>query len=401
MKRVVILGSTGSIGENALRVVKALPDHFRVVGLAAHSNSTRLLEQAAEFGVTRVALSDNAAARTARSDAPAGIEVLAGIAGAAELAAAAEADLVVCAIVGMAAVQPVVAAIAAGHDVALATKEVLVSAGRVVCALCAKQGVRLLPIDSEHSAIFQCLQDTQRLPWCVRQGRDSATAPVEDQVRRLILTASGGPFARQPELDFATITVADALNHPRWRMGPKVTIDSATMMNKGLEILEAHWLFNIPVERIDVLIHPESIVHSLVEFNDAAMLAQLGVPDMRLAIQYAMTWPERPVNTSLPRLDLAAAGSLNFMEPDLQRFPCLRLAREAALAGGSAPAVMNAANEVAVEAFLAGRISFPAIWQTVEKILERHPRGNCNNLDEVVQADAWAREAARTMLTGS
>lgn len=246
MKRIVVLGCTGSIGENALKVVEALPDRFRVVGLAAHRNAERVLAQAARHGVTRVALSDPAAAAEARRLAPPGLRVLAGEEGVAELAAGAEADLVVCAIVGLAALHPVLAAIDAGHDVALATKEVLVSAGEVVCRRCDARGVRLLPIDSEHSALFQSLQDTRRLPWCVRRGDSDPALRVEDRVRRLVLTASGGPFAQRPDLDLATVSVDDALKHPRWRMGPKVTIDSATMMNKGLEILEARWLFNVP-----------------------------------------------------------------------------------------------------------------------------------------------------------
>lgn len=395
MKRIVVLGCTGSIGENALKVVEALPDRFRVVGLAAHRNAERVLAQAARHGVTRVALSDPAAAAEARRLAPPGLRVLAGEEGVAELAAGAEADLVVCAIVGLAALHPVLAAIDAGHDVALATKEVLVSAGEVVCRRCDARGVRLLPIDSEHSALFQSLQDTRRLPWCVRRGDSDPALRVEDRVRRLVLTASGGPFAQRPDLDLATVSVDDALKHPRWRMGPKVTIDSATMMNKGLEILEARWLFNVPVDRIDVLVHPESIVHSLVEFGDAAMVAQLGMPDMRIAIQYAMAWPERPANATLPRLDLAALGALHFQAPDPVRFPCLGLARAAAMAGGTAPAVLNAANEVAVAAFLERRISFPAIWGTVETVLERRPRGACDALDDVVAADAWARSEAR------
>lgn len=400
MKRIVLLGSTGSIGENALRVVEALPGCFRVVGLAAQGSAERVLEQARAFQVPVVALGDPAAAARARSLAPPGLRVLSGPEGVAELAAA-EADLVVCAIVGLAALHPVLAAIGAGHDVALATKEVLVSAGALVCRLCEAGGVRLLPIDSEHSALFQCLQDTRRQPWCVRRGPQAPGAASEEAVERLILTASGGPFADRPDLDFETVTVEEALNHPRWRMGPKVTVDSATLMNKGLEILEARWLFNMPVEKIDVLVHPESIVHSLVAFRDGALLAQLGAPDMRVAIQYAMTWPDRPPNAGLPRLDLAALGALQFRRPDTGRFPCLGLARAAACAGGSAPAALNAANEVAVAGFLEERLPFAGIARVVGGVLERRPAGACDTLDEIVAADVWARAEARAAMARS
>lgn len=401
MKHIVILGSTGSIGENALRVVEALPGQFRVAGLAAHSQAERVVEQAVRFGVPVVALGDPVAAERARAMAPAGLRVLSGPEGIVELAAAAGADLVVCAIVGLAALHPVLAAIEAGIDVALATKEVLVSAGELVCRRCEERGVRLLPIDSEHSALFQSLQDTRRLPWCVRRGAPAlAETAIEESIERLVLTASGGPFADRPTLDFDAVTVEDALNHPRWRMGPKVTIDSATMMNKGLEILEARWLFNIPVDRIDVVVHPQSIVHSLVEFRDAAMVAQLGMPDMRIAIQYAMTWPEHAANATLPRLDLAAAGTLTFRTPDPRRFPCLGLARQAATAGGSAPAVMNAANEEAVAAFLARRIPFSGIWRIVETVLDRRPVTPCASLPDIIEADAQGRSEARAVMAG-
>ena len=397
MKRIVILGSTGSIGENALRIVSSLPGEFEVVGLAAGRNARRVLEQARDFGVGVVALSDTAAAAEARADAPKGVRVLAGEEGVAELAARPGVDLVVCAIVGMAALRPALAAIAAGHDLAIATKEVLVACGAIVQRECERHGVNLLPIDSEHSALFQSLQDTRRAPWCVRNRSGAAPGgePIEDSILRLIVTASGGPFFFRPEVDFSHVTVADALNHPRWRMGPKVTIDSATMMNKGLEIMEARWLFNVPVERIDVLVHPQSLVHSLVEFRDGAVMAQLGATDMRIAIQYAMCWPRRLENATLPRLDLVTAGALEFREPDPARFPCLALAREALSAGGAAPAVMNAANEVAVDAFLKDRIPFPGIWETVGRTLS-HPDlpKAADTLDDILAADAWARRVA-------
>ncbi len=400
MKNIVILGSTGSIGENALNIVRSMPGRFNVLAVAAATNSARVLEQAAEFGVPKVALMYTGAAADARKVAPPGVEVLEGIDGLCELASLPEADLVVCAIVGMAALKPVLAAIEAGHDVAIATKEVLVAAGELVCKRCTAKGVDLLPIDSEHSALFQALQDSGCAPWCVRnRNPQSSLSVVEKTVERLILTASGGPFAGRPDLDFATVTVQEALNHPRWKMGPKVTIDSATMMNKGLEILEARWLFDIPVERISVLVHPESIVHSLVEFTDGAQIAQLGVPDMRLPIQYSMTWPERVGNSTLPRLDLSKTGTLHFSEPDPERFPCLRIARQAAAAGGVATAVMNAANEVAVSAFLEGRIHLPRIWGCIEAVLAECPSVTGNlGLDAILDADTWARRRAEEIL---
>ena len=399
MKRIVILGSTGSIGENALRIVDSLPGEFEVVGLAAHRATTRILEQARDYHVPAIALSDPDAAAAARADAPSGVEVLSGIEGAAELAARSDVDLVVCAIVGMAALRPALAAIEAGHDLAIATKEVLVACGAIVRRLCEERRVNLLPIDSEHSALFQSLQDTRLRPWCVRNRAPATTPPIEPTIRRLVLTASGGPFGLLPSVDFDAVTPDLALNHPRWKMGPKVTIDSATMMNKGLEIMEARWLFDIPVDRIDVLVHPQSIVHSLVEFRDGAVMAQLGATDMRIAIQYALCWPRRLPNPTLPRLDLAAIGSLDFHKPDPDRFPCLRIARAALSAGGSAPAAMNAANEVAVAAFLNRRIPFPGIWRTVEDVLSRPDLPTAaDTLDDILAADAWARRAASELV---
>ncbi len=378
-KRLLLLGSTGSIGENALRVIAALPGRFQIVGLAANRHGERALEQARAFGVSSVALADPAAATAARQAAPAGVRVLEGEAGVVELVRTSGADLVLCAMVGMAGLRPVLAAVEAGMDVALATKEVLVAAGALVCATAARTGARLLPVDSEHSALFQCLQGAR---------------PAS--VRRLLLTASGGPFARRPELDLDHVSVKDALRHPRWNMGRKVTVDSATLMNKGLEIMEARWLFDVPLERIEVVIHPESLVHSLVEFVDGGVLAQLGPPDMRFAIQYALTWPER-VDGGLPQLDLIAAGALHFHAPESERFPCLRLAREAAAGGGAQPAVLNAANEVAVDWFLEGRMPFGGIWRTVSAVLARTPPSAAATptLDELFETDAWARREAR------
>ena len=401
-KRIVLLGSTGSIGENVLRIVDTLPGRFRVIGLAAGHHAERVAAQTAEYGVADIALADEQAARRAAAALGNGARVRSGAAGIEALAALPEADLVVCAMVGMAALQPVLAAIEAGHDVALATKEVLVAAGELVCARAAARGINLLPIDSEHSAIFQALCGARALPWCVRNRPEAALAApeaAEDLVQQLWLTASGGPFFFHPEIDFAKVTPQQALKHPKWRMGPKVTIDSATMMNKGLEILEARWLFNVPVDRIGVLVHPESIVHSLAEFTDGAQLAQLGYPDMRLPIQVAMAWPERPANATLPRLRLAEARTLHFEEPDPERFPCLRIVREAAFKGGFATCVMNAANEVAVSAFLAEKLRFPGIWETVAQVVgETPPCIGVPGLDALLEADRWARERAGELL---
>lgn len=397
MRSIIILGSTGSIGETTLRVAAALPDRIRVVGLAARRNVRRLLEQAQRFGVRQVAVGDTAAAEEARRLAPDGVRVGSGEAGVCELAGAGEADTVVCALVGMGGLRPAMAAIEAGRDVALATKEALVAAGGIVMAARARRGVDILPIDSEHSALFQCLQSSSFIPACVRTAHAPASQAAETRVRQLLLTASGGPFAGRPDIDLTRVTLGEALAHPRWAMGRKVTIDSATMMNKGLEIMEARWLFNVPVEHVSVVVHPESVVHSLVTFVDGACVAQLSPPDMRYAIQYALTWPDRCA-VDAPAADLTKLAGLHFAEPDETRFRCLRLARQAAAAGGTVPAVLNAANEVAVDAFLSGRIGFAGIWQTVERVLERHSGRPVEELDDVLAVDRWAREAARLFL---
>ena len=393
MRSIIILGSTGSIGESALRVAAALPDRLRITGLATRTNVKRVLEQAAQFGVRQVTVGDRTAAAEARRLAPPGVRVLAGEEGVAELAAAPDADIVLCALVGLTGLRPVLAAIEAGHDVALATKEVLVAAGELVMAARARRNVRILPVDSEHSALFQCLQSPVFSPFCVRPADAPAAQAAETRVRQLLLTASGGPFADRPEIDFDKATIQQALNHPRWAMGRKVTIDSATMMNKGLEIMEARWLFNVPLASVDVVVHPESVVHSLVSFVDGAWLAQLSPPDMRFAIQYALTWPDR-VAVDMPALELSRLARLHFSAPDEGRFPCLRLARQAAAIGGTCPAVLNAANEIAVEAFLAGKICFSGIWQIVEQVLSRHERMEIGGLDDILAVDQWARVAA-------
>ncbi len=379
MKKVVILGSTGSIGRSALRVAEALPDRLKIVGLASRGNVRALLRQAARFGVKNVCVADpHAAAACSRAELG-GRRLFKGAEGLAEIAALAEADVVLCSVVGVAGLKPVLAALQHGADVALATKEVLVAAGSIVMETARRHNARILPVDSEHCAIFQCM-DTCR----------------DNEARKILLTASGGPFHHQPRVNFDKVTVAEALNHPKWQMGRKVTVDSATLMNKGLEVIEAHWLFGMPMKDIDVVVHPESIVHSAVEFRDGSILAQLSVPDMRFAIQHALTYPDR-VDGRLPRLDLAKRGCLRFHEPDLDRFPCLGLARAAGEKGGTRPAVLNAANEVAVEKFLEGRIAFSGIWHTVEKVLRMH-RGTANpSLEEILAADEWARAEARAL----
>jgi 1-deoxy-D-xylulose-5-phosphate reductoisomerase len=379
-KQVVVLGSTGSIGENALRVASTLPDRMQIVGLAARTNIDRVLEQARQFKVRTVAIADKPTAELASSQKPHGISILGGDEGVSRLAALPDADVVLCALVGMAGLRSVLSALENGKDVALATKEVLVAAGKTVMETAARNKARILPVDSEHSAIFQCI-DGQ---------------PAKE-IRRLILTASGGPFANQHNVNFDKVTAADALNHPRWNMGRKVTVDSATLMNKGLEIMEAHWLFGIPYDRIDVVIHPESIVHSMVEFVDGSVLAQLSPPDMRFAIQHALTYPDR-VDGSLPALDLANMGPLHFKAPDINRFPCLRLARHAAITGGTMPAVLNAANEIAVEQFLAGQLTFSGIWHTVEAVMNLHQVIDNPTLDDIDREDHWARQEAKRII---
>lgn len=393
MRSLTILGSSGSIGECALRVAAANPGLVRVTGLAVRRATDKVLDQARRFGVRRIAVADAAAADEARRRLPAGVKLLAGDAGVVELAADSEADIVLCALVGMAGLRPVLAVLQSGRHVALATKEALVAAGAVVMRERALHGAHLLPVDSEHSAIFQCLQSPAFTPACVRAAAAPPAQHAEARVRRLLLTASGGPLAQHPEIDLERVTVAEALRHPRWSMGRKISVDSATMMNKGLEIVEASWLFNLPPERIEVIVHPESIVHSLVEFNDRAMLAQLSPPDMRFAIHYALTWPDRAANPLEP-LDLVKLARLNFAAPDERRFPCLGLARAAAMAGGTAPAVLNAANEVAVESFLAGRLTFAGIWRTVESVLAAHTPLAEPSLEAIFEADSWARRAA-------
>jgi len=395
MKRIVVLGSSGSIGESTLRVAETLSSRLSVTGLAVKRNYKRVLEQARRFNVGHVAVADPEMAGLCAVDAPSGVTVYKAQAGVEELAARADADIVVCGIVGIAGLKPVMAAVRNGTDIALATKEVLVAAGGIVTGECAKRGSRLLPVDSEHSAIFQCLEGYnhrgQRSDGCEKGPKHPG-----QEIRRILLTASGGPFAFRSDIDLDKVTVDQVLEHPRWSMGKKVTVDSASLMNKGLEIMEAHWLFNMPIEQIDVVVHPESIVHSLVEFVDGTVMAQLSIPDMRFAIQYALTYPER-LDGVLPKLDLAKTGGLHFWEPDTVRFPCLTLAREAAVTGGTMPAVLNAANEIAVQKFLERRVTFSGIWRLVEGVMENHTVVDEPDIDDVIEADAWARRAAQAL----
>ena len=367
MRRIVIVGSTGSIGTQALDVV-AGSESLEVVGLAAHSNADLLLEQAARFGAPRLALADPEAATRA------GEGVLAGPEGLVELITDTGCDLVLNALVGSAGLGPTVAALGEGIDLALANKESLVVGGELVTALAEATSAAVLPVDSEHSALFQLIE-----------GQAPGT------IDRLVLTASGGPF--RGRTDLSSITREDALAHPTWDMGAKITVDCATLMNKGLEVIEAHHLFGIPYEQIDVVVHPQSLVHSLVQLNDSALLAHLGPTDMRIPISYALHYPAR-ADSGIEPLDLASVGRLEFEPPDEETFACLRLAREAGVAGGSAPCVLNAANEVAVAAFLDGRLPFAAIAEVIERTLEAMPAHPVGHFAELFAVDAEARERA-------
>lgn len=382
MKRLAILGSTGSIGRNALAVAAEHPEEFHVVGLAAGKNAQVLAEQIIAFRPLQVSVQDEAVAQELK-DLLAGqppVEILVGSEGAVAVAASVEVDLVVSAMVGAVGLPPTLAAVEAGKSVALANKESLVAAGPLVMRAVAAHGATLIPVDSEHSAIFQALEGQPR-----------------DGVRRLWLTASGGPFRTWPKEKLDEATPAQALKHPNWAMGAKITIDSATMMNKALEVIEAGILFGLPVSQIEVFIHPQSIIHSLVEFVDGSVLAQLGWPDMRLPIAYALTYPRRlPLNGE--PLDLGKVAQLTFERPDFERFPSLRLGYEAAEAGGTMPAVLNAANEVAVAAFLAGRLPFSRIPRVVEETMARHTPAPLENLPQVLAVNNWAREFTQALI---
>lgn len=380
-KNVVVLGSTGSIGESSLKVARDLPGRMKLVGLAANRSADALAAQMAEFGIQQGCLYDPTGLDRVRSAVPDNVTLHSGESGLVELATLPEADLVLIAIVGVAGLKPALAAIEAGKDIAVASKEILVMAGEAVMTAARRKGVKVLPVDSEHNAIFQCLE-----------GRSP------DEVSRLILTASGGPFRTLPAADLSQVTVAQALKHPTWEMGKKITIDSATLFNKGLEMIEARWLFDIGMDRVDVIVHPQSIIHSMVEFIDSSVLAQLSTTDMCFPIQYAVTWPER-VSNSLPPLDFAKLAKLDFEAPRWDDFPALNLAKEAGTVGGTLPAVLNAANEIAVSAFLEGHLSFPGIWDTVAETMSLHRTHHHPSLEEIVAADEWARETAKSLLT--
>jgi len=381
MKRISILGSTGSIGQSTLDVVARHPDRFSVVGLAEGHDVELLAKQIERFEPKVVSVRDVESANRLR-----GLlrhcrpEIVWGIEGACTVAAIPEAQLVVSAIVGAAGLLPTMRAIESRKNIALANKESMVVAGEIVSRLAAEMGVKILPVDSEHAAIHQSLAGHRR-----------------EDVTAIHLTASGGPFLKATREEMERAGPEEAIKHPRWSMGAKITIDSATMMNKGLEVIEARWLFNVEPERIRVVIHPQSIVHSLVEYKDGCVVAQLGVPDMRAPIAYAISWPER-VESGVERLDLSRAGDLTFEEPDCERFPCLRLAYDALAEGGTMPAVLNAANEIAVHAFLNRNLKFTAIAEVVERTMSAHEKGRIGSLDEILEVDSWAREHARRLV---
>lgn len=379
MKNIAILGSTGSIGVSTLEVLEQFSGRFRAVALAAGRNTDLLLDQIRRFRPRLVAVMDEALATrltgTMGKDER-DTEVVFGAQGYEQVATLAEAEVVVSAMVGAAGLLPTMAALQAGKTIALANKETLVVAGEIVMRLASERNVRILPVDSEHSAIFQALRGNHR-----------------DALKRILLTASGGPFFTWAKEDLPSVTPAAALRHPNWTMGRKITIDSATLMNKGLEVIEAHWLFGVPVDRIAVHIHPESIVHSMVEYIDGSVIAQMGIPDMKIPIAYALAFPERlPVEG--PPLDLFRLEKLSFYPPDDEKFPCLRLAYDACRQGSTLPAVLNAANEIAVQAFLDGTIGFPDIPRVIHAVMQRHKPAETLTLETILEADAWARTEA-------
>ncbi|QCT03183.1 1-deoxy-D-xylulose 5-phosphate reductoisomerase [Paenibacillus algicola] len=376
MKKISVLGSTGSIGTQTLDVVASYPEHFQIEGLAAGNNIELLLRQVQEFKPKKVSVSTQELADRIANDLPAGTKLYYGSEGMIEVGAGSEADTVVTAVVGSMGLPSTLAAIDAGKSIGLANKETLVTAGHLVTARAREKGVSLLPIDSEHSAIFQCLNGER----------------MED-IDFITLTASGGSFRHLSRDELKNVTVEDALKHPNWSMGSKITIDSATMVNKGLEVIEAHWLFGLPYDSIKVLLHPESIVHSFVQFRDSSIMAQLGNPDMRVPIQYALTYPERWHSAS-PQLSLAEAGKLHFKEMDFERFPCLKLAYECGRIGGTATTVFNAANEVAVSRFLNRGIAFLDIERIIEAVLDQHESIAEPSLETIAHSDAWARKVA-------
>jgi len=383
IKKLSILGSTGSIGTSTLAVVDKFPDRFQVVALAGGNNAALLEEQIRKFRPALAAIAgEQAAGELRKRCAGLPVRILSGVEGMIAVAAAGEADITVSSIVGTAGLVPTLAAVRAGKDIALANKEVLVTAGELVMEECRRLNVRIFPVDSEHSAIFQCLQAGDR--------RD---------VKRLILTASGGPFRNLAKQDLEKVTLDQALKHPNWSMGRKIIIDSATLMNKGLEVIEAHWLFGMRPEQISVVVHPQSIVHSLVEFQDGSVVAQLGMPDMKGPIAYALSYPHRLPDVS-PGLDLAAIATLTFQEPDRERFPCLGYAYDAIRAGGSMPAVLSAANEVAVKHFLDGKIGYMDIAKVIKAVMEAHQPVRFRTIEDALKADLCARHEAERAIEG-
>jgi len=381
MKKISIIGSTGSIGRQTLSVIRQFPSEFQVVGLAAGNNWSVMLDQIQEFHPEIVSMTNEKEIgellkNLDKDDLP---ELCWGEPGLISTAADTQADIVIVAVPGIAGLIPTLAAIKAGRDIALANKETLVTAGGLVMETAAKADVNILPLDSEHSAIWQCLDGVSR-----------------DEIARILLTASGGPFRLGPA-DLSGVTVKMALDHPNWKMGRKVTIDSATLMNKGLEIIEARWLFDINYDRIKVLIHPQSVIHSMVEFVDGSTLAQLGAPDMRIPIQYALTYPSRWFN-DLPRINWDIVGSLTFESPDLKRFRCLSLAIEACREGGTMPVVLNAANEIAVECFLAEKVGFARIPEIIDEVMDKHQVKEYTEINDIFAADRWARQQAREIV---
>jgi len=419
-KRVVILGATGSIGESALKVARDIPERMEIVGLAAKSNAQKLAAAANELRPESVCLVDETQIDVLRRALDYKPRIFSGEPGLLEIACLANADMVLVAIVGTGGLRPALGAIKTGKDLAVASKEILVMAGEIVMREAHENGAHVLPVDSEHNAIFQCLEGKRSTLNAQRStskaetstlgvGRSPRRSPSSTKagwtldvsdVRRIILTASGGPFRETPRKDFDSITVEAALKHPTWNMGPKITIDSATLFNKGLEMIEAHWLFGVEMKRVEVVIHPQSIVHSMVEFTDGSTLAQLSYSNMCFPIQYAVTWPDRVPN-SLPPLDFSKLSKLEFSTPRYVDFPALNLARRAGEIGGTMPAVMNAANEIAVAAFLDRKVRFPEIWGIVEEVMNRHTPVAHPDLDAILGADQWARAQARGCVTSA
>jgi 1-deoxy-D-xylulose-5-phosphate reductoisomerase len=392
-KRVVVLGATGSIGESAAKVARDIPERVEIVGIAANSKARELAAQANELRPGAVCIVDETKLDELRANLKYKPQIFCGEAGLREIASKVPSDMVLIAIVGTGGLRPALAAIEAGKDLAVASKEILVMAGEIVMREAREESVHVLPVDSEHNAIFQCLERGRGVGAPNGGGAEAAPTFQSADIRRIILTASGGPFRETPADQFLNITVEQALKHPTWNMGPKITIDSATLFNKGLEMIEAHWLFGVKMAQVEVVIHPQSIVHSMVEFADGSVLAQLSYSNMCFPIQYAITWPDRVPN-SLPPLDFGRLTELKFAQPRYADFPALNLARRAGETGGTLPAVLNAANEVAVSSFLEQRMRFPQIWQTVERVMNAHESIAHPELDEILQADKWARAEA-------